>query len=173
MDYPNRKRLRLTNTQYNAGIYFVTVCTKDKTKYFGHVENGGIQLSELGDFLNKNLSDIHNHYSDIDIPHWTVMPNHFHALVVVGNDSSGLGGRLQCLDIRNSTLIGDRRDRLSVVIAGVKSAVKRFSTERNIPFSWQPRFHDHIIRGNGELHNIVDYIENNPYRWLDDCLYVE
>jgi REP element-mobilizing transposase RayT len=173
MTCPERKKLRLTNIKYDTGMYFVTVCTKDKIKCFGHVENGSIILSELGNFLDKNISDIHSHYSDIIIPYWVVMPNHFHALIIIGDECSGIGGRLQCNDTRNSTLIGDRRDRLSVVVAGIKSAVKRFSTDNNIQFSWQPRFHDHIIRGNGELHNIVGNIMNNPYRWMDDCMYVK
>ena len=38
----------------------------------------------------------------------------------------------------------------------------------NIPFAWQPRYHDHIIRGIDDLNNIGDYIENNVARWSYD-----
>jgi len=41
---------------------------------------------------------------------------------------------------------------------------------RNIhaDFSWQTRFYDHIVRNQKSLKNIEDYIEANPFNWLDD-----
>jgi len=35
-------------------------------------------------------------------------------------------------------------------------------------FSWQPRFYDHIIRADGSLDRIRDYIINNPAKWEND-----
>ncbi|MFK8164863.1 MAG: hypothetical protein AB8H12_20625 [Lewinella sp.] len=37
-----------------------------------------------------------------------------------------------------------------------------------IPFGWQTRFHDHIIRNNDEFLRITNYIANNVANWQDD-----
>jgi putative transposase len=35
-------------------------------------------------------------------------------------------------------------------------------------FSWQPRFHEHIIRDEESYLKIVEYIQNNPLKWQED-----
>jgi len=40
-------------------------------------------------------------------------------------------------------------------------------------FTWQTRFHDHIIRNNDEYQRIQQYIINNPAKWCDDKFYNE
>lgn len=57
---------------------------------------------------------------------------------------------------------------LSVVIAGIKSAVTRFANENNVIFAWQPRFYEHIVRSRTEMNRIAEYIEQNPYNWATD-----
>lgn len=57
---------------------------------------------------------------------------------------------------------------LSVVVAGIKSAVTRFANENNIIFAWQPRFYEHIVRSRTEMNRIAEYIEQNPYNWATD-----
>ena len=54
---------------------------------------------------------------------------------------------------------------LSVVIRQFKQSVTRFAYKQHIPFAWQARFHDHIIRNTSELNRIAAYIENNVIRW--------
>ncbi|MBR6083116.1 MAG: hypothetical protein IKP62_09345 [Salinivirgaceae bacterium] len=41
--------------------------------------------------------------------------------------------------------------RLSHIISRFKSAVTRFARENRIPFAWQPRYHDHIVRNQNEM----------------------
>jgi hypothetical protein len=53
----------------------------------------------------------------------------------------------------------------------MKQAITRFAHHHNLPFAWQPRFHDHIIRGNEDMNKIADYIENNVARWEYDKFY--
>ena len=61
--------------------------------------------------------------------------------------------------------------RLSRIIGQCKSAVTKYANEHNIPFSWQPRFHDHIIRNWTEMNHIAQYIQNNPMKWELDRFY--
>jgi REP element-mobilizing transposase RayT len=61
--------------------------------------------------------------------------------------------------------------RLSHIIGQFKSAVTKYAHEKEIPFAWQPRFHDHIIRNGTEMNRIADYIQNNPMKWELDRFY--
>ena len=54
---------------------------------------------------------------------------------------------------------------LSVVIGGLKSAITKYARQNGIPFAWQSRFHDRIIRNQEELNCITAYIENNVAKW--------
>lgn len=65
----------------------------------------------------------------------------------------------------------NRCGRLSHIIGQFKSAVTRFAREQNIPFAWQPRYYDHIVRNQNEMNLIVEYIEQNPAKWESDCFY--
>ncbi len=68
--------------------------------------------------------------------------------------------------------IAVNRGRLSTVIGGLKSATTKFANDNKIPFGWQERFHDHIIRDVDELNRIATYIENNPRNWKGDTFYL-
>ena len=61
--------------------------------------------------------------------------------------------------------------RLSRIIGQYKSAVTKYANENNIPFAWQPRFHDHIIRNWTEMYRIAQYIQYNPLKWEMDRFY--
>ncbi len=68
--------------------------------------------------------------------------------------------------------IANKQGRLSTAIGGFKQSITRFANEKQIDFSWQPRFHDHIIRDNVELNRVATYIENNVANWTDDEFYM-
>jgi hypothetical protein len=38
----------------------------------------------------------------------------------------------------------------------------------DIPFGWQPRFYDRIIRNQPEMQRIEYYIQANPLNWNND-----
>ena len=64
--------------------------------------------------------------------------------------------------------IADMHGWLSVVIGGMKSSVTNFANQNAIPFAWQPRFHDRIIRTTDEINRVAYYIENNVAQWQCD-----
>jgi len=82
--FPKRKRIRADFHDYNGGEYFVTVCTKNKSHYFGKIYDGKMHLSPVGVELQEQLQNIKHHYEYVDIPLFVVMPNHFHAIIIVG-----------------------------------------------------------------------------------------
>ena len=67
---------------------------------------------------------------------------------------------------------GDCRPLLSSYVGPLKSAVTKYAHQCKKDFSWQPRYHDHIIRGVQDGNNISTYIENNVANWTKDCFYL-
>ena len=66
---------------------------------------------------------------------------------------------------------GPQSKNLASVIRGFKIGVTKFARQHNLPFEWQPRYYDHIIRNMEELDFITDYIENNVANWEEDGFY--
>ena len=93
--------------------------------------------------------------------------------VSTDNSSNNVfGGARVETDARGASLqFGPQSGNLPSVIRGIKSAVTKYAIEHDIPFAWQSRYHDHIIRNQLEMNRIADYIENNPLRWELDRFY--
>ncbi|MBQ2498771.1 MAG: transposase [Bacteroidales bacterium] len=68
---------------YNGGAYFITICTKNREHFFGEIENGEMILSEIGEYADKNISEITQHNCYAEIPLWIVMPDHIHMVVII------------------------------------------------------------------------------------------
>ena len=47
---------------YNGGEYFVTICTNERQHYFGEINNGVMNLSEIGKCLHEQIVKTHNKY---------------------------------------------------------------------------------------------------------------
>lgn len=63
------------------------------------------------------------------------------------------------------------KNSVSSIIGGYKSVVTKHANRLGIPFGWQTRFHDYIIRNDVEYQRINDYIENNIQNWSKDKFY--
>jgi putative transposase len=49
--------------------------------------------------------------------------------------------------------------------------VTKFARQNGIPFEWQARYHDHVIRDAGEHERIRNYILHNVEKWTDDTFH--
>ena len=168
---------------YDGGLYFVTICTKDRVHYFGEISENEMHLTEVGQYVVEQIRNVQVHYNYAKIPLWVVMPNHLHAIVIIDGDNIPYKRRVvktldgSMVESRRATTLQQRgianmQGWLSVVVGGMKSAVTKFANERRIPFVWQTRFHDHIVRDICEMNQIADYIENNVQKWEMDKFYV-
>jgi REP element-mobilizing transposase RayT len=155
-----RKPNRLKDYDYSQnGYYFVTICTKDKEEYFGKVENGKMILNKIGEIARNLWKEIPNHFNDISLDEYTVMPNHVHGIVIIVRNAD-----LRSLHQKRTKML------LSTAIQQYKSSVTREanSLRMNVKFQWHKSFHDHIIRDEKALNNIREYIANNPLKWESD-----
>ncbi|MEG0620998.1 MAG: transposase, partial [Raoultibacter sp.] len=80
MDLPKRKKTRLEGYDYSSnGAYFVTICTHNREILFGNVGADSISARMVENVWHKII----NQYENIQCPHHVIMPNHFHAIIVV------------------------------------------------------------------------------------------
>ncbi len=173
--FHNRKYPRASWHDYSGGTYFVTVCTKEQRCTLGSVQNRRMIRSCIGEFLDFNLLNIGIHQPDVQIPVHTVMPNHFHALIIIDGclPNNTLSQFAYSSDSQRKFIgKGDVRDSLGVVVGGIKSAVTRFARKQGLDFGWQPRYYDHIVRTWSEYDNISNYILTNVETWESDCFHV-
>lgn len=189
---PQRKSPRATWHDYNGGRYFVTFCTKNHDLYFGDVVDGRMELSEIGEWAVKQIEQTAIiRQNDVEIPLFVVMPNHVHLIVVYNRvvpcrDASNASASIVSTilnktnesdargetDARGASLrFGPQSGNLASVVRGIKSAVTKYANEHDIPFAWQSRYHDHIIRNQLEMNCIADYVQNNPMKWEMDRFY--
>lgn len=195
---PQRKSPRARWHDYTGADYFVTFCTKNRELYFGDVVDGQMVLSEIGQWAVTQIEQTAIiRQNDVEIPMYVVMPNHIHLIVVFNRvvlcrDASN-ASELNVSATMNSVEISDARGEMDArgetdargaslqfgpqsgnlpsVVRGIKSAVTKYALEHDIPFAWQSRYHDHIVRNQLEMNRIADYIENNPMRWELDRFY--
>ena len=90
--FPTRKPNRLKAYDYStAGYYYVTICTYNRKESFGYIENNRIVLNEYGKITEKTWKEIPNHYPNVELDEFIVMPNHIHGIIIIKNPAVGDG----------------------------------------------------------------------------------
>ena len=170
MDLPQRKQIRLPDYDYSApGAYFVTACTHEKRCILSTITVGDgvldvpcVRLSPYGKIVEETLREIVNTYSWLSLDRYVIMPNHIHLLLRIGdNGPSGTPATTRDTDIGPSVPANAALPRLI-------STLKRFTNKKCGTKLWQRSYHEHVIRGEADYRQILDYIAANPARWAED-----
>lgn len=190
--FQNKYRIsstRLQNWDYRwAGAYFITICTQNREHFFGEIENGKMQLSEIGKIAEMEWLKTFELRPDMNLyqGEFVVMPNHFHAIIGIGENEFntpsriGNGNRrdaMHCVSTNDNNTnkpqnqFGPQSKNLASIVRGFKSSVTVAARKINPDFQWQSRFHDHIIRNEESFQKITNYIICNPANWQDDKFY--
>jgi REP element-mobilizing transposase RayT len=79
---------RFQGHSYNYGAYFITICTQNRIPYFGEIIQGQMHLSELGKVVQQEWLKTFEIRVDMNLTMdaFVVMPNHFHAVLWVGEN---------------------------------------------------------------------------------------
>ena len=84
----NRKTIRLQGYDYSQeGMYFVTICTKDREQILSTVGAGASarpELTKVGKIVNENIHNIEQIYGDVRLEKYMIMPNHIHIIIYIG-----------------------------------------------------------------------------------------
>lgn len=112
-----------------------------------------VKMTNIGELLEFSINDIKNHYENVSVLKYCIMPDHVHLIISIMHEIVPINGGRMISAPTVSTVIG---------------SLKRF-VSKQIGFSvWQKSFHDHIIRNEKEFLEICDYIDNNPINWVND-----
>jgi len=82
------------------------------------------------------------------------------------NKRDAYNASLQKINIKSNQIIPK-------VMKLFKASVKSKCNHQNLWFSWQPRFHDQIIKDGKELLIVKEYIKNNIINWNKDKYFIK
>ena len=153
-DLSKRKSIRITDYDYSTpGAYFITVCTANREKIFWEVVGADnirpqdVTLSAAGRITEQGILQMAEHYENVVVDKYCIMPDHIHLILRIESD---IDGRMVSAPT------------VSTVIGSMKRWVSR-QIGRPI---WQKSFYDHGIRNQQDYNEIWEYIENNPLKYL-------
>ncbi len=160
----------------SPGSYFITICTADRKHYFGEISEGVMHLSHVGIIADILWHEIPHHAENVELGAFVVMPNHIHGILILNGGpvvETGHALSLPATPAQPATPAAKRfqnpgKNTISSIVGSYKSAVTKHARRLGFEIAWQPRFHDHIIRDDGEYQRINDYIESNPENWDKD-----
>ncbi|MEK7396838.1 MAG: transposase [Candidatus Poribacteria bacterium] len=173
----HRRSIRLKDYDYSqSGAYFVTICTYKKQCLFGGIINGKAELTEIGMIAERCWRDISNHFQNVSLDYFVIMPNHIHGIInIVGAKHSHLASMnkvnalpANALPLR---LHGTNSDSLGAIIQNFKSIttrkINKMLKHQGVSI-WQKNYYEHVIRNDDNLNEIREYIINNPLKWALD-----
>jgi putative transposase len=158
---------RLKGYDYSqAGAYYITTVVKDRECVLGIVERGVMIPSPLGIIVQEAWNDLTNHYPNVRLDAFCIMPNHVHGIIVINFDLIVVEAGLKPASTTNTQ---QRKNHgLSEIVRGFKT----FSSRRINEYChtvgqafWQRIYYDRIIRDEKEKGVIAEYIRNNPCHW--------
>ena len=155
----HRRSIRLREFDYaSEGAYFITLCTWHQECTFGTIVDDQMQLNEYGKIAMKCWHDLPAHYECIKLDEMVIMPNHMHGIII----DVGAGFKPA----------PTKRHGLSEYVRALKTfSARKINNCRNHPGCpvWQRNYYERVVRNENELHEIREYIINNPLKWeLDE-----
>lgn len=140
--------------------------------------------------MKTEIEKVQDFYPYAEIPIYVIMPDHVHLIMeihkdtwnrenadainpdadAINPDADVINHNADAINrVPTGGITGKKNPMLNAtlgtVVRGLKARVTQFARQNNIPFKWQPRYHDRIIRNRDEMNKIAKYIELNPAKW--------
>ena len=153
-ELPKRKPIRLPEYDYSLpGAYFITLCTVNRKKIFWSGEGAddicpkNVPLSAIGKIAEQAILQARDHYENMIIDHYCIMPDHIHLILRIKSDIDG-------------------RMISAPTVSNVVGSMKRWVSRKIGKPIWQKSFYEHTIRNQQDYNEIWEYIENNPLKYM-------
>jgi putative transposase len=179
----HHKSNRLKGYDYSQdGMYYITICTRDRENLLSKIEiNGGVGLAptlnnaakpiltRIGEIVDRNWTEIPDHFPNVVLDEYVIMPNHFHGILIIksGDRENAVPERAPASDappLSLGSIIGSFKSRC--VIDNL-DYIKENGLEETGKI-WQRNYHDQIIRNEDDLKRFRKYIRDNPKKWAKD-----
>lgn len=173
MEQVRRKKIRLSGSVYEAGWYFVTICTQNRENFLSTIKTNvgaddsvrpcgasagcSVSLTEIGEVVEQCLRLINDQEEGVRLDKYVIMPNHVHAIIELEGRTGG-------------------QSRPPLRLQRVMQRFKSISTRQCWKFGrktiWQRSYFDHVIRNEREYLATWQYIDDNPAQWAEDKYYI-
>ena len=165
VNLPKRKPNRLRNYDYSQnGAYFITICTKNQHPILGTIpvwdaalgvlNNPAIPpisppphtiLSSYGEIVKTFIENTANAYTNVSIPHYVIMPNHVHIILIIENvEDAAVSISPKDLTVVQSCRTPKAVSPTKAVVPQVVNAVKGLSSKRAGFSIWQRSYSSSI-----------------------------
>ncbi len=161
----HRKSPRLSEYDYSQqGAYFVTVCVQGRQALLGEILHGEMRINQAGCMVERWWHKLESNFPGLKTDYYVVMPNHFHGIALIAENSSVLPACRQGVHMGaplQKILQWFKTMTTNEYIHGVKEhGWPQFKGSLG-----QRSFYDHVIRDESSLNRIREYISTNPLRW--------
>lgn len=179
-----RRSIRLQTYDYaDAGAYFVTIYTHRRECVFGAVVNGEMRLSAVGQAVAEEWLQTAIVRPNVELDAFVIMPNHVHGIIVITHRSNGDVGAQRAAPLQSTDLVALKDNSspqqphvtsgsLGAIVRAFKSAsTRRVNLLHDTPGAplWQRNYYEHVIRDDGDLNRIREYVTHNPQMWETDA----
>lgn len=161
----HRRSIRIKEYDYTQpGGYFITIVTYHRDLLFGEIVNEEIRLNEFGQIIDECWRAIPDHFPNVELGAYVVMPNHIHGIIII-HDGRGRIYRAPTQEQFQKPVAGS----IPTIIRTFKSAAtRRIGRELNATGIWQRNYYEQVIRNHKDWDRIHRYIESNPSMWAQD-----
>jgi len=129
---------------------------------FGEVVDGTMQPNDCGRAAADAWSALPAHYPHVILHAFSLMPNHVHGVLLLGESADGEPAGVQA---------SRRRQGLPEIVRAFKSFsardVNRIRQSPGEPV-WQRSYYEHVIRREESMERISQYVADNPMQWMLD-----
>ena len=168
----SRRSIRIPGFDYSgSSSYFITICTHNRKPIFGKCVADKIHLFKLGELVVAYWSGIPDHFRQVELDEFVIMPNHIHGIIHIHPyRGRGTACRAPTVEEFGQPVAGS----LPTIVRSFKSAVTRdwrlIAVDPDYPV-WQRNYYEHVVRDREELNHLRQYISHNPMMWNSDPLY--
>ncbi len=167
-DFHHRRSIRLKRYNYaQDGAYFLTICTKNKQCLFSEIKQHKVSLNNLGAIAYYCWQAIPDHFPNIKLDVFVIMPNHIHGILWVINPHDLRAKASQF----GQVTAGSIPNIVRCYKAAVTKQINQVCQQKGTSLIWQRNYYEQVIRDETALNNIRQYIINNPLNWQDDPEY--
>ncbi len=151
-------------------MYFVTICAVERRCIFGEIHGNDNVLSPIGEIIRNCWIEIPDHFPNVTIETYVLMPNHLHGVLTINSKAPSADAQ----DKRGGAVESFGKptpNSIPTIIRSFKSAASKRVRESGMSANesiWQKGFYEHVIRNTQEYVDITNYILLNPARWADD-----
>ena len=128
-----------------------------------------MKLNEQGSIVEEIWKEIPEHFTNVTLDEFIVMPNHVHGILLLEEtpDCKGTACRAPTVELFSKPVKGS----LPTIIRSFKSTssnrINILDKRKGISI-WQRNYYEHIIRNQDSLNRIRRYIQENPIKWSID-----